>query len=1684
MSIHTFLLGLLIFLTAPLSAPPPDPLPYTIEWHLYFARFAEARATAEAAVQDRAAAPQSPGYAVALSELGRVRTAFAKYPAADSLLTAALSLLESQNATADSTYLKTCRWAAENCRSLAQFARAETILNLGMLAADAVQNTPHESFRAGLLLEYAALDAELSRFQQAGLHYTQAVEALEKAFGKNSPKVATALTDWGNFENGSTRNFKSAEAKLARAMQILTPIARQYPLEYLSALTAQARLYSYGVPRYRESRQMLEKAVEFGEKHLGAQHTSLAWTLRVLAGYHQDKTAYFYRADTLNRQALAIYEGHFGRDYPGCVGALQDISGWYGSLGYAQKAAEVRQEAFERIRKIYGDRHPETADLMLAFAQTQKNAGNMLQADSLLRQVDTLYRTFYGDQHTTRITMLREQASFVSSQQNYPAADSLSHLALAAEERLNGRGSFHWWTIISSISTLAWASDNPTRADSLLRAKMLFDKTQYGENSLQYARDWWELFFVYNSSASKKHMEAEKAVRQYLLLTEKAIGGENDYYLDGLQLLSTTLIKQRRFEEAEKVLQQREALARKIFGEKSKAMTDVLNERIDLIETSGPPSEAIGLREQALVIRKEMGDMVGYIWGLSGLSSALTNLGQYAAADSVTQEQLILSKKQYGTANGNYFVALINAVFLYEGLSEYQKAKYYLDSSAVVNHLIGGQYSDLLDGVMVTYLYQVGQYKEAAQLAQKNIDREPDIGSYNQYGRVLIQLGQYARADSILHIALSKAKDSPDFETTIYLNIAENLDKWDRKKEAFEFTKKGLEAAKKAYGENHPDYGIALNSYAGSLQSLGRYDEAEAAYKKTLEIIARNEGADHPEYATSLENLGLLYWELGRHQEAETLTLQALKIREQKLGSDHPDCAFSRLRLADVYSHQMWKPLEADSLLRLVMDYWKNRAPQSRQYADALVAQGKFLTYVGEFEKAAQRINQAKDIYKIAIADQCWEVSNCLNELGLTYVEASKQVQGSEKHTLLQKSLANLKGSIAIERNLYGTDRLNYATFLNNIGAVYYRLPNADSVVHYMLRSLEVRKKLQGEQNASAGGCYSSLSGAYEMQGKYPEAETAGRKALTILSETTGKETEDYMLCARGMGSILLATGRPTEALAYLEEYRKAALTKIKKAFGYLSSTEQIKMIRRYRPDFYYSAALQYRHPELARMSYNNALLFKGAGLHNKRSLRDLLYASKDTVQLKLYDRYLSAEKSIAAEYNLPVDQRTRLDSLQNASRDLERDLIASSPDYRAYIAQYNKNWQAVQVKLQPGDAAIEFVRYNLQRVIDTDTFLYAALVLLPGRAAPVFVPLCAENDIDTLQYDHTRLRGFPSSMYTPQELSRATPIGKNFNFYQKIWQPLDSLLNGVRRIYFSPDGLLHRISFAALGYSEKGEYKYLYNRFELIQLASTRQLAEPAPPIAADEKEVLVVGEIDYGKFHGATLTDPTATLGANDPFAGFGPLESPGEISEFGAAGQKFKAAGYKVSTLSGREATERGIVSQLARKKPYRAVCLITHGFFLPDTRFKQNMRHLYAEVNPMQRSGLVFAGINEVDSMATPANDGILTAQDFAGMNLQGTEVVAITACQSGLGDISSSEGVFGLQRAFREAGARYLIISLWDLPNYRTRDFMKTFYELWLDQNLPVPEAFRETRKKMSNTPHWTPEDWGGLILIE
>lgn len=333
---------------------------------------------------------------------------------------------------------------------------------------------------------------------------------------------------------------------------------------------------------------------------------------------------------------------------------------------------------------------------------------------------------------------------------------------------------------------------------------------------------------------------------------------------------------------------------------------------------------------------------------------------------------------------------------------------------------------------------------------------------------------------------------------------------------------------------------------------------------------------------------------------------------------------------------------------------------------------------------------------------------------------------------------------------------------------------------------------------------------------------------------------------------------------------------------------------------------------------------------------------------------------------------------------------------------------------------------------------------------------------------------------------------------YNLIWKPLEPALQGITTLYTSPSGLLHRINLAAIR-SPNG--KTVGETKQLVLMGSTRQLVQPESSTEPYSATAYLAGGIRYHSDSiaiGYALRE-AGTRGINNtynlPFptdaieARAGDLRYlPATASEVQEIWQSLKNARFEVRKDTGFYATEESFRQLGASEASPTLLHLATHGFFFPDPVRNKNTDGSVFKLSdhPMIRSGLIMAGAQEAwagKKVPPGREDGILTAYEISQMNLSNTQLVVLSACETGLGDIAGNEGVYGLQRAFKIAGAKYLMMSLWKVDDQKTKTFMTTFYQEWLEQKRSIPDAFRQTQQKMRKT-HPNPYDWAGFILIE
>ena len=507
----------------------------------------------------------------------------------------------------------------------------------------------------------------------------------------------------------------------------------------------------------------------------------------------------------------------------------------------------------------------------------------------------------------------------------------------------------------------------------------------------------------------------------------------------------------------------------------------------------------------------------------------------------------------------------------------------------------------------------------------------------------------------------------------------------------------------------------------------------------------------------------------------------------------------------------------------------------------------------------------------------------------------------------------------------------------------------------------------------------------------------------------------------------------------------------IKRNFSYLTSEERSAYWAKYEPGsramFTFAHMLGDRQSGFTDVLYNRQLLAKGLLLTTESELRRTVDAhpalKQKMEQIKALHTKAHASKSRAEQ------MKARLE----ADR-LERDMGDDASKVRDFVSFLEVEVQDVRKGLKKNEAAIEFADYRVGK----DSVMYAALVLRPEDAHPRMVPL-----FEARQLSATRQFDAMSAL---------------------VWEPLMEHLRGVDAIYFSPSGALYGIPVES--FPVPGNDKLMSERYRMFRLSSTRELAkrQPQEPLRG---EAAVFGGMDY--YAGTPLEKKTAQGQQRSGVANleYSQAEAEAIVATIHDARARQKCSLAPVARIGG-QATKTMFRQLGGHGDALLHVC--THGFFYnnDDKGFKVlgiDDSRMSDEQKALVRNGLLFSGANMRLLMGeTPASgdDGILTAQEVAHMDLKSVQFVVLSACQTGRGQISG-DGVFGLQRGFKKAGARSMLMTLSNVYDKSSATLMEEFYKAWLLDGMTKREAL-EHAKSVVRAQHPDPAYWAPFILLD
>lgn len=458
--------------------------------------------------------------------------------------------------------------------------------------------------------------------------------------------------------------------------------------------------------------------------------------------------------------------------------------------------------------------------------------------------------------------------------------------------------------------------------------------------------------------------------------------------------------------------------------------------------------------------------------------------------------------------------------------------------------------------------------------------------------------------------------------------------------------------------------------------------------------------------------------------------------------------------------------------------------------------------------------------------------------------------------------------------------------------------------------------------------------------------------------------------------------------------------------------------------------------------------------LYQYRHMRKALENSKDESLRKSYEQFKELQQQYAKQKSANASKE-ELEQLK-----IELDTLRASLSYKtALVAAPSEKfvfWQQVKEKLKPREAVVEIKRF---KTVAEDQVIYAAFIIKHDSEYPEIVFLQNGEFLEG-----RGLKKYQNSIQARIE---------DRTSYYDYWKPIQEYLKDVRKVFLSPDGVYAQINVHALFNPDNGNY--LIDDLTVYQIVSAKELPS-VTNLRRKIKRATLMGRPayymnDYNKeeVFDNTETDPERAITLAQIASG-NVSDLPGTEKEVESVAKSLKRKRVAVDRYLGAEATEEAF-----KKSRPDILHVATHGFW-----FKE---HEAARADAMFNSGLLFAGVmNQREQGVTDSNDGILTAYEVQGMNLEGTQLAVLSACETALGHVEVGEGVFGLQRAFKIAGVEKLMMSLWKVDDEATRLLFESFYKNWMTGTRSIDEAFQLAQqeiKKVYKDPYY----WGAFVLV-
>jgi len=918
---------------------------------------------------------------------------------------------------------------------------------------------------------------------------------------------------------------------------------------------------------------------------------------------------------------------------------------------------------------------------------------------------------------------------------------------------------------------------------------------------------------------------------------------------------------------------------------------------------------------------------------------------------------------------------------------------------------------------------------------------------------------EQSKAESLLEKSIALAQEKKDENIQLLFDLKTELahvyEDQGRLAESKSIMESVYDFDVKTRGENHPNTLTDLSHIGSILRRQGDLQAAEKIFEQVYHQRKSALGENHPDCIADLNNLALILEEQGLYERAEPLLKSAMNLSQKVLGSNHETTLATMNNLALLYESQgVFK--RARPLYLKVIQAYTNLLGKNHMNTIASINN---LAYLNMLE---QKYNDALEHFTIVF--QRWKE------------------QLSENHQYTLKAM-------------------------NNLGRVYHKLDQLDKAEPLLNRALELRIANFGKTHIDAIRSTIDVAELKMSQKQFKAAELMIKKAVDFSTASLGPH-HPYTFEALNVQARLFKTmnnkQKACEVYELIFTRRNKFFERVLWATGENARNGYIRL-HQHEQDAYINLLTEMESSKTSRDILEVSLKRKGLLLKIASEIEQVKQML-DKPELNQLSQQLMDKKKILASLTLsgPVNADAKqflltIEKLENEIEELQGELGRASIRFKTIRQDLSP--ETVVSQMGSDDILVDyFIFMNDDQGLKQ---LVAIVAQQSETGEPVFQKVFFGNMTDIQKWVENYRSTIQDEDADEEEVKEEGNI-----LYGKMLKPMLPYFNEKTSIYLVPDGILNILPFDAL-VDDDGDY--IIQTYELKMLSSGRDLllSESKPAnglfliIAGPNynseylEQTEVVQDLKRKRKRGNTKRNADLMKGLR--------------MGEFGMRGLSFsplpgaEREGQEIENLCNKNHPTQLYLKNQAEEEQLRRIektpeilHIATHGFFLKS---KENLTKRLVKLqrsieplklipppgdNPLIRAGLAFAGINnnaqylgEIDT----DNDGVLTALEVLGLNLFGTRLVVLSACETGLGEIHEGEGVYGLRRAFQEAGARTVMNSLWEVSDKGTQTLMTGLYKNLL-KGMSVRQAFRNAQLDMKNSIIWShPYIWSAFFLV-